>query len=47
MSFDELEHTYHAFTKFYKEQWRLTKKAIRKDLLKSKGAEEDRGSNES
>ena len=42
-SFDELEHTYHAFTKFYKEQWRLTKKSIRRDLLKNKGSEDDRG----
>ena len=33
MSFDELERTYLAFKKFYKEQWRLTKKAIRADVL--------------
>ena len=41
LAFDELEHTYQAFTKFYKEQWKLTKKAIRKDLLRSKDTEED------
>ncbi len=59
MSFDELEHTYYAFKKFYKEQWKLAKKAIRNDLLKSKDSpngdskgatdtsEEDRGADES
>jgi chromosome segregation ATPase len=47
MSFDELERTYHAFTKFYKEQWRMTKKAIRKDLLKAKEAKKDGDANES
>ena len=41
LAFDELERTYQAFTKFYKEQWKLTKKAIRKDLLRSKDTEED------
>ena len=47
MSFDELEHTYNAFKKFYKEQWKLTKKGIRKELLKSTGTEKNGGSNES
>lgn len=47
MSFDELERTYHAFTRFYKEQWRMTKKAIRKDLLKAKEAKKDGDANES
>ena len=41
MGFDELERTYHAFTRFYKEQWKRTKKSIRKDLLKSKGSGEN------
>ena len=39
--FDELERTYHAFTRFYKEQWKRTKKSIRKDLLRSKGSGEN------
>ena len=47
LAFDELERTYHAFTRFYKEQWRLTKKAIRKDLLRSKGTGENGGAGES
>ena len=41
LAFDELERSYHAFTKFYKAQWKLTKKSIRKDLLKSKGSGEN------
>jgi DNA repair exonuclease SbcCD ATPase subunit len=42
MSFDELERTFQAFKKFYKEQWRLTKKTIRADVLgKSKEAGAD------
>ena len=32
-AFDELELTFLAFKKFYKEQWRLTKKGIRKEIL--------------
>jgi hypothetical protein len=36
MSFDELEHTYIAFKKFYKEQWKKTKKSIRASVIKEK-----------
>ena len=32
-SFDRLEEEYEAFTRFYKLQWRKTKKEIRKKLL--------------
>ena len=47
LAFDELEHTYHAFTRFYKEQWKLTKKAIRKDLLRSKETQDNGGEGKS
>lgn len=49
MSFNELEHTFNAFKEFYKKQWKLTKKSIRNELLKSKDnkeTEEDRGTEE-
>ena len=32
-SFDELEREYEAFTKFFKSQWRKSKKNIRKEML--------------
>lgn len=34
--FDELEVLYEAFTRFFKKQWKLTKKRIREEILKSK-----------
>ena len=35
-SFDELENELEVFIKFYKDEWRKTKKRIRKDLLNIK-----------
>ncbi|MGN0818611.1 MAG: hypothetical protein ACI4L9_06545, partial [Candidatus Coproplasma sp.] len=40
-SFDEIERQYEMFTKFFKEEWRKTKKRIRKEVFKA--AAEDQG----
>ena len=32
-SFDELEREYEAFTKFFKSQWKKSRKNIRKEML--------------
>jgi hypothetical protein len=37
--FEELEHSYYVFQKFFDEQWKLTKKLLRKEMLKIKKEE--------
>ncbi len=37
--FEELEITYYKFQKFFEDQWKLTKKQLRKDMLKIKKEE--------
>lgn len=41
ISFDELEHQYKVFKTFFKEEWKKTKKNIRKEILRSDNESQD------
>jgi hypothetical protein len=41
-NFDELEHEFEVFKKFYREEWNKTKRAIRHSVLKSDGKNESK-----